>query len=245
MNGEYTILLVDDSESDRGIYRRYLLASEDFDYQIIEAESLEEGLELWRSHQPDIVLLDMNLPDGDGLEFLEAITTDNLINKLPVIMLTGERDERIAVQAMKLGAADYLVKGDVTAVSLLTCISQVQENNLLFQQLKRSQQQQTIIASIALDIHRSHTFDDVSNTIVQEIRNFLVADRVSIYRFNPDMSGTIVAEAVVPPWESCLNAQIEDTCFRENLGGEYRKGKVFAAHDIYEANLTQCPSPTS
>jgi PAS domain S-box-containing protein len=155
-------------------------------------------------------------------------------------MLTGERDERIAVQAMKLGAADYLVKGDVTAVSLLTCIAQVQENNLLFQQLRRSQQQQTIIASIALDIHRSHTFDDVSNTIVQEIRNFLVADRVSIYRFNPDMSGTIVAEAVVPPWESCLNAQIEDTCFRENLGGEYRKGKVFAAHDIYEANLTQC-----
>ena len=195
---------------------------------------------MWRSQQPDIVLLDMNLPDGDGLEFLEAITTDNLINKLPVIMLTGERDERIAVQAMKLGAADYLVKGDVTAVSLLTCIAQVQENNLLFQQLRRSQQQQTIIASIALDIHRSHTFDDVSNTIVQEIRNFLVADRVSIYRFNPDMSGTIVAEAVVPPWESCLNAQIEDTCFRENLGGEYRKGKVFAAHDIYEANLTQC-----
>jgi PAS domain S-box-containing protein len=238
MNGEYTILLVDDSESDRVSYVRYLQSEQS--YCTIEAETLEEGLELWRSHKPDIVLLDMNLPDGDGLEFLEAITTDNLINKLPVIMLTGERDERIAVQAMKLGAADYLVKGDVTAVSLLTCIAQVQENNLLFQQLRRSQQQQTIIASIALDIHRSHTFDDVSNTIVQEIRNFLVADRVSIYRFNPDMSGTIVAEAVVPPWESCLNAQIEDTCFRENLGGEYRKGKVFAAHDIYEANLTQC-----
>ena len=42
MKGEYTILLVDDSESDRGIYRRYLLADKDFDYQIIEAENLEE-----------------------------------------------------------------------------------------------------------------------------------------------------------------------------------------------------------
>ena len=238
MNGKYTILLVDDSESDRVSYVRYLQSEQS--YCITEAETLEEGLELWRSQQPDIVLLDMNLPDGDGLEFLEAITTDNLINKLPVIMLTGERDERIAVQAMKLGAADYLVKGDVTAVSLLTCIAQVQENNLLFQQLRRSQQQQTVIASMALYIRRSHTFADVSNAIVQEIRNFLDADRTIIYRFNPDMSGTIVAEAVVSPWEPCLNAQVEDTCFRENLGGEYRKGKVFAANDIYEANLTEC-----
>jgi CheY-like chemotaxis protein len=101
MNGKYTILLVDDSESDRVSYVRYLQSEQS--YCITEAETLEEGLELWRSQQPDIVLLDMNVPDGDGLEFLEAITTDNLINKLPVIMLTGERDERIAVQAMNWG----------------------------------------------------------------------------------------------------------------------------------------------
>ena len=189
-------------------------------YHIIETDTLEEGLELWRSQQPDIVLLDINLPDGDGLEFLEEIGTDQAINKLPVIMLTGEGDERIAVQAMKLGAADYLVKGDVTAVSLLTCIGQVQEKNLLLQQLRRSQNQQTIIASMALHIRRSLKFEDVANTIVQEIRRFLEADRTIIYRFNPDMSGVIVAEAIIPPWLPCLNTQIEDTCFQENLGGE-------------------------
>ncbi|PZV21920.1 MAG: hypothetical protein DCF12_21065 [Snowella sp.] len=234
------ILIVDDSESDRFSFVRYLQSDKENSYQIIEVETLEEGLEQWRSQQPDIVLLDINLPDGDGLEFLEEIGTDQAINKLPVIMLTGEGDERIAVQAMKLGAADYLVKGDVTAVSLLTCIGQVQEKNLLLQQLRRSQNQQTIIASMALHIRRSLKFEDVANTIVREIRRFLEADRTIIYRFNPDMSGVIVAEAITPPWLPCLNAQVEDTCFQENLGGEYQQGKIFAAADIYAANLTEC-----
>ena len=79
-----TILIVDDAESDRVSYARYLQADSERSYRIIEAETLEEGLELWRSQQPDIVLLDINLPDGDGLEFLEAISTDQLINKLPM-----------------------------------------------------------------------------------------------------------------------------------------------------------------
>lgn len=219
------ILIVDDAESDRVSYVRYLQSDSERPYCIIEAETLEEGLELWRSQQPDVVLLDINLPDGDGLEFLEEIGIESPTNKLPVIMLTGEGDERIAVRAMKLGAMDYVVKGDVTAKSLLTFIAQVHENNLLLKQLRRSQLQQTVIASMALHIRRSHTFEDVSNTIVQEIRSFLVADRVIIYRFNPDMSGEIVAESVISPWDSSLNAQIEDTCFQGNLGGNIKRVK--------------------
>jgi PAS domain S-box-containing protein len=54
------------------------------------------------------------------------------------------------------------------------------------------------------------------------------------------MSGVIVAEAIIPPWLPCLNTQIEDTCFQENLGGEYQQGRIFAAADIYAANLTDC-----
>ena len=118
MKGEYTILLVDDSESDHGICRRYLLADEDFDYQIIEAESLEEGLELWRSRSPDLVLTDIHLPDGSGLELLTAIKKAHPRQKFPVIMMTSQGDERLAVQAMKLGASDYLVKNDITASTL-------------------------------------------------------------------------------------------------------------------------------
>lgn len=121
-DGRYKILLVDDSESDRAIYCRYLLADEDVDYQLLEAETLTESLELWRSHSPDIVLADLHLPDGNGLELLVTAPEKDMRPKCPVIVITGQGNEQIAVQALKLGARDYLVKGDITADVLGNCV---------------------------------------------------------------------------------------------------------------------------
>jgi PAS domain S-box-containing protein len=234
------VLIVDDSESDRVTYSRYLRSDLEKTYRIIEAATLEEGLELWRSQKPDIALIDLNLPDGDGLEFLEAINIDQTEGRVPVIMLTGQGTEKMAVSAMKLGAADYLVKGDITAKSLTTTVKQVLRESLLSRQLRRSQQQQTVITEIALRIRESLDLAEISNAIVKEVRQFINADRAAIYQFNPDMSGTIVAEDIIAPWLPCLNIQVEDTCFRDNLGGVYRDGKFFIANDIYQANLTDC-----
>ena len=89
-----TVLIVDDSESDRVIYSRYLQSDSEQTYCIIEAETLEEGLELWRSQQPDIMLIDLNLPDGEGLEFLEAIKIERAAESAPVIMLSGQGNEK-------------------------------------------------------------------------------------------------------------------------------------------------------
>jgi PAS domain S-box-containing protein len=235
-----TLLIIDDSESDRVTYLRYLQLDSENTYNIIETEMLEEGLEMWRSQQPDIVLIDLNLPDGDGLEFLEAINVDNARDRVPVIMLSGQGNEKMAVNAMKLGAADYLVKGDITAKSLTTTVKQVLRETLLSQQLRRSQQQQILISEIALRIRESLNLEDISNAIVKEVRQFINADRAAIYKFTPDMSGTIVAEDIVAPWLPCLNMQVEDTCFLENLGGAYCEGRFFVANDIYAANLTDC-----
>ncbi|MFM7191520.1 MAG: response regulator, partial [Microcystaceae cyanobacterium] len=189
------ILIIEDSETDRLSYQHYFQSDSKRNYYIIEAETLDDGLHLWRSQQPDLVLLNMDLPDGNGLAFLEKIRPDSWGDKLPVIMLTDQGDERTAVRAMKLGAADYLVKGNLTPFALLTSINQVQESYEQLRQLQRSQQQQSIIASMALNIRSSLNFEQVANRIVQEIRRFLEADRTVIYRFNPDMSGVIVAEA--------------------------------------------------
>jgi CheY-like chemotaxis protein len=79
-----TILIVDDSESDRLVYCRYLQSDRDCNYRILEAETLEEGLELWQSETPDAVLVDYRLPDGDGLEFLEILAEGKTDPKLPI-----------------------------------------------------------------------------------------------------------------------------------------------------------------
>jgi PAS domain S-box-containing protein len=134
-----TVLIVDDAESDRLLFKHYLHTDIERNYHCIEAETLKEGLELWRSHSPDIVLLDFQLPDGDGLEFLNDIHNDinrqDTLSHRSVIMLTGKGNENIAVNAMKLGAKDYLVKGETTALLLKKTINQVLREVALSQSL--------------------------------------------------------------------------------------------------------------
>ena len=234
------VLIVDDLESDRATYSRYLQSDSGITYRIIEAATLEEGLELCRSHPPDIVLLDLSLPDGDGLEFLEAINIDRAEDRVPVIMLTGQGNEKTAVSAMKLGVADYLLKGDITAKSLTTTVNRVLRETALSRQLLRSQQQQILMAEIAVRMREFTDLEEISRAIVKEVRQFIKADRAIIYQFNPDMSGTVIAEDIVSPWLPRLNEQVEDTCFRDNLGGAYCEGRIYVTNDIYAANLTTC-----
>ncbi|GAB3634784.1 ATP-binding protein [Hymenobacter arcticus] len=105
------ILLVDDNEQDRQLYRRYLgkqLGHERV--EIIEASSGQEAIKLFASTQPDCVLLDYNLPDVDGLDLLAQFKQLAPPDGLCVVMITGGGNEQLAVQALSIGALDYLVK---------------------------------------------------------------------------------------------------------------------------------------
>ena len=115
MPGPLRILIVDDSPEDRELYRRLLGQDPGQEYAFLEAELGEDGLELARREHPDCLLLDYRLPDVDGLEFLDRLLQDGLV---PVIILTGQGSEAVAVQAMKSGAQDYLLKGAISRQEL-------------------------------------------------------------------------------------------------------------------------------
>jgi signal transduction histidine kinase len=104
------ILIVDDSPEDREVYKRMLAQDREHSYEFLEADLGEEGLRMAQEERPDCLLLDYKLPDVDGLEFLSRLTDQKL---LPVIVLTGQGNEAVAVEAMKGGAQDYLLKGAV------------------------------------------------------------------------------------------------------------------------------------
>lgn len=239
-DSEISVLIIDDSDVDRFTYERFLQSDFDRSYRFVAAETLEDGLDLWTTQNIDLALVDINLPDGSGLEFLAAIAPQHPDGRLPAIVLTGQGDERTAVQAMKLGAGDYLIKGDVNAMSLCTCVGQVYDRLALSRRLERSQQQNALISEIALRIRQSLDLGEVLDTIVREVRQFLDADRAVIYQFAADMSGTIVAEAVLPPWRSSLNTTIQDTCFQTNGFGTYLDNTSSAISDIDNAPLTDC-----
>ncbi|HEY9692653.1 MAG TPA: ATP-binding protein [Oculatellaceae cyanobacterium] len=166
-----TILIIDDCLEDRETYRRYLLQDSKYSYTIVEEEYGENGLELCRLIKPDVILLDFLLPDIDGLEFLNELKTKRDFIDVPVVMLTGQGNEAIAVQVMKSGASDYLVKGEMTPESLRLAIHNVVEQTRLRRQLAYSEQRFQTSVENMLDCFGIYTsVRDRSGNII----NFLV-----------------------------------------------------------------------
>src|SRR6185503_3509123 len=101
-----SILIIDDDETIRYFLPRDLEAE---GFQVSTADSGGAGLRVLERESVDLVLLDIRLPDRNGIEVLQKIR-DQWPEQI-VVMLTGEPDHETAVQAMRLGARDYLTKG--------------------------------------------------------------------------------------------------------------------------------------
>ncbi len=99
------ILTIDDEKCIRDSFRGFL---EDFNYNVIEAENGRIGLELFAREKPDLVLVDMRMPEVDGLEVLDKVTSTS--PNTPVIVISGAGEIRDVVKALRLGAWDYLMK---------------------------------------------------------------------------------------------------------------------------------------
>jgi diguanylate cyclase (GGDEF)-like protein/PAS domain S-box-containing protein len=102
-----SVLIIED---DKGTQMAYERALRDTDWSIRTAFTLEEGAAELVREAPDAILLDYLLPDGDGLAFLKRVFPSPNTGLPPVIMVTGSGDEAVAVQAMRAGATDYIVK---------------------------------------------------------------------------------------------------------------------------------------
>ena len=103
-NNRYKILVIEDEAN----IRRFVTALlETGGYQAITAGSCLEGLQLFASHKPDLAILDLGLPDRDGLEFLRQLRRQDAT---PVLVLSARSDEGDKVEAFDLGANDYVTK---------------------------------------------------------------------------------------------------------------------------------------
>jgi CheY-like chemotaxis protein len=99
------ILVVDDEPEVRDVFLEFL---SDRGYDIIPAGSGREALVAFQTYKPDLVLLDVQMPDMDGVETLRRILT--LDPSVPVIVVTADADPRITSTLLALGAADYILK---------------------------------------------------------------------------------------------------------------------------------------
>ena len=105
MSEKQTILIIEDERAISNFISRALAAN---DYRTIPAYTGKEGLSLFFSHGPDLVLLDLGLPDMDGLDILAQLR--GLPREVPVIIISARDRESEKVRALDMGADDYVVK---------------------------------------------------------------------------------------------------------------------------------------
>ena len=103
-NNKYKILLVEDETNIRNLVMTMLEAA---GYQVVLAGTCAMAKTMYGSYHPDLVLLDLGLPDMDGMKFLELVREDSLT---PIIVLSARSDEYDKVQALDQGANDYVTK---------------------------------------------------------------------------------------------------------------------------------------
>jgi PAS domain S-box-containing protein len=108
------------------------------------------------------------------------------------------------------------------------------------EQEQQIRERERLIATIAQNIRRSLNLNEILTTTVNEVRRFLNADRVVIYRFNPDWSGKIIAESVVADSRSIQNETITDTCFLDTMAVSFRQGHIHIVNDVQASGLQPC-----
>lgn len=132
------VVMVDDSPADCRLCQILLGEVYGSDLEFFEEHGAAKGLETCRKLLPDCVLLDFKLPDMTGLEFLAQLCPEDSVAtpKFAIVMLTGMASEKVAVEAMRAGAQDYLVKDRISAESLGLAVRKATEKVSLIHALR-------------------------------------------------------------------------------------------------------------
>ncbi len=189
------VLYIDDNPSLCGIFRASVEAQ---GYLVDTALTGKDGMSMFTANPYDLVVLEYSLPDMTGIEvaqnFLEAFPN------LPILIVTGQGDERIAVETMMLGISNYIVKGDVTVYLELIpgSISQ-----LIDRATRRRKQIETAQA-----LRESE----------QRFRDFAESSSDWFWEMGPDLKFTYISDRVEDLYGITANSQIGKT--REEFAGE-------------------------
>lgn len=138
------VLLIEDNPGDIRLTHEMLLEESRFSFELIQASVLSKGVEHLKDNSIDIVLLDLGLPDSQGIDTLHVILS--MAPRIPIIVLTGLSDEELAINAVKAGAQDYVIKGQINSPLLCRSILYAIERKIAEDALKQSEIQYRLLA---------------------------------------------------------------------------------------------------
>ncbi len=148
-NEETKTLVIEDNPADARLIREMITEYAPRTIELEYAETLAAGIERLLEGDFTAVLLDLGLPDSKGLNTLKSIR--GKFPELPIVILTGLSDDAIGIEAVRQGAQDYLIKGQIDAYKICCSLRYATERNKLKLQIKESLDQQKAIVEGAVD----------------------------------------------------------------------------------------------
>ena len=144
------VLLVEDNLGDARLLREAVKDAAGISIGLTHEQTLAQALKRLDDESFDVIMLDLSLPDSEGLETLER--THSHAPNLPIVVLTGLDDEALAVRAVREGAQDYLVKGQVTGQVLVRAMRYATARKRSVEELRKSEEYFRSLIENALDI---------------------------------------------------------------------------------------------
>lgn len=141
------ILIIEDNPGDVVIIREMFKDIADIHFNLLIAYNLEEGLKILDKEDIDLLLLDLNLPDSLGIDTF--IKMNQNYPNIPIVILTGLVDEKLAIGALGDGAQDYLVKGQIDGHLLIKSIKYAMERKKIELKIRKSEERYKLIVEKA------------------------------------------------------------------------------------------------
>jgi DNA-binding response OmpR family regulator len=197
-NEQINVLLIEDNPGDARLVKEMLAEAGAKKFNLERVERVGEGLKRLGQDSFHVILLDLSLPDGNGLDTVDRVC--NVAPHIPVLILTGLDDEILAIRAVQEGAQDYLVKGQMNSNLLMRALRYAIERKLGEEALRRSEEEakrlakeNVIVAEIGRIISSTLDMEEVCERFAEELRKLIPFDRIAINIINPGHDTVTVA----------------------------------------------------
>jgi len=166
-------MLVEDNPDDADLLLEYLSMADELPCEVTQAVRVRDATRMLAEGDFDVMLLDLSLPDSQGLDTVQRVRAQN--PNIPIVVMTGLDDQMVAFEAARFGAQDYLVKGKVDPEGLARSVRYALERGKTEQELRRHRDHLgELVAQRTADLRR--TSEDLEQE--KEDRNRAVADRI-------------------------------------------------------------------
>jgi len=212
MNTEATrVLLVEDNPADARLLREALSDVGETQIELVRAGRLDEALRRLGDEEFKVILLDLSLPDGEGIEMVERL--QGQASALPIVVLTGLDDDQTAVAAVRAGAQDYLVKGQIDGRLLVRAIRYAIERKHAQLQTQRNLARITALREIGVATASTLDLSAVLTILLEKIAALLPDTALGVRLI--DQNGELMPAA-------CRNLDEEE--WRDDGGGISGRG---------------------